>query len=237
MSSASALRLRVPLTAPQAVTHTSAMLWQPGEDRGGLVFVLAHGAGTDFTNPVLRAVGRGLAECGFPVVVFNFAYTEAGRKRPDPAPRLESTFRDVIAEVGQHLGAGRPLVLGGRSMGGRMASHLAADGVRCAGLVFLGYPLHPAGRPEKLRTGHWGNLSAPMLFVSGDRDRLCDLELLDQQRRAHLTSVAHRLHVLRGADHGFGVRKSDGRGDTEVLAEIIDVVGDWAENLMPAGVR
>lgn len=236
MSSASALRLRVPLTAPQAVAHTSAMVWQPDEDRGGLVFVLGHGAGTDFTNPLLRAVGRGLAERGFPVVVFNFAYAEAGRKRPDPAPRLEAVFRDVLAVVAEQFGQARPLVLGGRSMGGRMASHLAADGVRCAGLAFLGYPLHPAGRPEKLRTAHWPHLSVPLLFVSGDRDRLCDLELLAEQRRACLRSVAHRLHVLRGADHGFAVRKSDGRSDLEVLAEIIQVVGDWAENLMPAGV-
>jgi predicted alpha/beta-hydrolase family hydrolase len=237
VSSASALRLRVPLTAPQAVTHTSAMLWEPEHDRGGLVFVLGHGAGTDFTNPVLRAVGRGLADRGFPVGLFNFGYTEAGRKRPDPAPRLESAFRDVISGIAQHVGVDRPLILGGRSMGGRMASHLAADGVRCAGLVFLGYPLHPAGRPEKLRTAHWRDLTAPMLFVSGDRDRLCELELLAQQRRAHLTSVAHRLHVLDGADHGFAVRKSDGRSDVEILAEIIDVVGEWGQSLMPAGVR
>ncbi len=225
------------MTSPQAVTHTSAVLWQPDEDRGGLAFVLGHGAGTDFTNPLLRTVGRGLAEHGFPVMVFNFPYTEAGRKRPDPAPRLEAAYRDALVTAQEALGADRPLVLGGRSMGGRIASHLAADGVRCAGLVFLAYPLHPAGRPEKLRTGHWPSLGVPLLFLSGDRDRLCDLALLDRERSAHLRGVAHRLHVLTGADHGFAVRKSDGRTDGEVLAEIIGVMAEWAEGLMPAGVQ
>lgn len=225
------------MSSPQAVTSTSAVLWQPEADRGGLAFVLAHGAGTDFTNPLLRGVGRGLAERGFPVMVFNFGYAEAGRKRPDAAPRLEAAYRDAVREAQEALGVERPLVLGGRSMGGRMASHIVADGARCAGLVFLGYPLHPAGRTEKLRTGHWPALDVPLLFVSGDRDRLCDLELLDRERSAHLRGVAHRLHVVAGADHGFATRKADGRSDVEVVTEIIDVVADWAEGLMPAGVE
>jgi uncharacterized protein len=235
-ATASAVRLRVPLSAAQAVSHTSAVVWRPATDRGGLVFVLGHGAGTDFTNPLLRAVGRGLAERGFPAVAFNFPFSEAGRKRPDPAARLEGAYRDVVEAVRAELGDERPLVLGGRSMGGRIASHLAADGVPCAGLAFLGYPLHPAGRPEKLRTGHWPRLRVPLLFLSGDRDRLCDLDLLARERRTHLTTVAHRVHVIRGADHGFSVRKSDGRSDAEVRNEIVRVLGDWAEGLMPAGV-
>jgi predicted alpha/beta-hydrolase family hydrolase len=225
------------MSSPQAVTHTSAVLWQPEEDRGGLALVLGHGAGTDFTNPLLRAVGRGLAERGFPVMVFNFPYTEAGRKRPDPTARLEAAYRDAIVTAQEALGADRPLVLGGRSMGGRIASHLAAEGTRCAGLAFLAYPLHPAGRPEKLRTAHWPSLGMPLLFLSGDRDRLCDLELLDRERAAHLRGVAHRLHVLAGADHSFSVRKSDGRSDGDVLVELISVIAEWAEGLMPAGVR
>lgn len=236
MPTASAVRLRVPMTSPQAVTHTSAVLWQPEEDRRGLAFVLGHGAGTDLTSPLLRGVARGLAERGFPVVVFNFPYAEAGRKRPDPAPRLEAAYRDAIAETQRSLGSDRPLVLGGRSMGGRMASHLVAAGERCAGLAFLGYPLHPAGRPEKLRTAHWPRLGVPLLFLSGDRDRLCDLELLDRERAAHLRGVAHRVHVLMGADHSFAVRKSDGRSDTAVLGEAVEVLSEWAEGLMPAGV-
>lgn len=233
MSAASAERLRVPMSAPQAVPYTDAVLWRPQFDRGGLAFVLAHGAGTDFTSPILRGVGRGLAEQGFPAMAFNFAYAQAGNKRPDPAMRLESAYRDAVAVAQDALGPERPLVLGGRSMGGRMASHLAAAGLRCAGLVLLGYPLHPAGRPEKLRTGHWAKLGCPLLFLSGDRDRLCDLTLLDRERRDHLRGVAHRVHVLAGADHGFSVRASDGRSDTEILTEIVEVVGSWAVSLMP----
>lgn len=224
------------MSSAQAITHTSAVLWHPEEDRGGLAFVLGHGAGSDFTNPVLRGVGRGLAERGFPAMVFNFPYAEAGRKRPDAAPRLEAAYRDAVHAAQEALGVDRPLVLGGRSMGGRMASHLVADGVRCAGLVLLSYPLHPAGRPEKLRTGHWPALDVPLLFVSGDRDRLCSLELLDRERSAHLRGVAHRLHVISGADHAFATRKADGRSDAEVVTEVIDVVAAWAEGLMPLGV-
>jgi uncharacterized protein len=236
LPNASAVRLRVAMTSPQAVTSTGAMVWLPEVDRGGLVFLLAHGAGTDFTNPLLRGVGRGLAERGFPTMVFNFPYAEAGRKRPDAARRLEAAYRDAIREAQDALGVERPLVLGGRSMGGRIASQLVAEGARCAGLVFLGYPLHPAGRPEKLRTSHWPALHVPLLFIAGDRDRLCQLDLLDRERTTHLRGVAHRLHVVAGADHGFSTRKSDGRSDAAVLTEIIDTVGEWAEGLMPAGV-
>lgn len=234
---ANASRLRVPLTSVQAVTATSAVLWEPVEDRGGLAFLLAHGAGTDFTNPLLRAVGRGLAEHGFPVMTFNFAYAEAGRKRPDPAARLEAAYRDAVAAARGAFGEDRPLVLGGRSMGGRMASHLAAAGVRCAGLAFLGYPLHPAGRPEQLRTAHWAALQVPLLFVSGDRDKLCDLDLLDRERRAHLRDVAHRLHVVVGGDHSFKVRKVDGRTEAVVLDEVVGVIAGWAAALMPEGAN
>ncbi len=237
MSAATAERLRIEMSSPQSVPYTDAVLWRPHADRAGLAFVLAHGAGSDLTSPILRAVGRGLAEHGFPAIAFNFPYAQAGNKRPDPAVRLESAYRDAIAVVQGVLGPERPLVLGGRSMGGRIATHLAAAGLRCAGLVLLAYPLHPAGRPEKLRTGHWAKLGVPLLFLSGDRDRLCDLDLLDRERLAHLRGVAHRLHVLAGCDHSFAVRASEGRAEGEVLAEIVSVISGWAEALMPQGPR
>lgn len=234
MQGTDTVRLRVALRAPQAVGSTSAVLWCP---RGDVrtAFLLAHGAGTDLTHPFQRAVARGLAERGHAVMLFNFGYTEAGRKRPDPMPRLESSFRDVAAEVAARL-PGVPLVLGGRSMGGRVASHLAAQGEPCAGLVFLGYPLHPAGRPERLRTDHWTQLRVPVLFVSGERDRLCDLALLDSERR-RLAAVDHRLHVVAGADHGFKVRKMDGRGAAEVVGEVVEAVDGWAADVLPADTR
>lgn len=218
-------RLRIALRGPQAVPSTGAVLWRP-ERPTGASFVLAHGAGTDLTHPLLRALARGLAERGHETLTFNFAYTEAGRKRPDPMPRLEAAYADVVAEARTRM-PDRPLVLGGRSMGGRVATHLAAKGEPCDGLALFGYPLHPAGRPDKLRTGHWPDLKVPMLFVTGDRDRLCDLELFEIERR-RLVATAHTLHVLAGADHGFRVRASDGRTFAETVSEAIEAAAGWA---------
>lgn len=232
MSDVSCERLRIPLAAPQVLLETSAVSYHPSTDLGAPCVVLAPGAGSDLTNPVLRAVGRGLADAGHPVIVFNFAFTEAGRRRPDPASRLEQAYRDVLAEVAARH-PGRPLVLGGRSMGGRIASHLVAQGQPCAGLVLLGYPLHPrphAGEKvadERLRTGHWPALGVPTLFVQGARDQLCDLALLKRERRAHLQPGRARVHVVAGADHGFGVRKRDGRSPGAVLDEVTRAVAGW----------
>lgn len=230
MSPLETRRLRVPLHPPQAVANTSAVMWCPRDDTDRAGLVLAHGAGTDLSNPVLLAVGRGLAGRGHPVLAFNFAYAEAGRKPPDPPARLESAFRDAIAAAQQVMGD-RALVLGGRSMGGRIASRLAAQGEPCAGLVLLGYPLHAARRPERLRTGHWGDLRVPVLFVQGDRDRLCDLTLLERERAAHLAHIDSRVHVVAGADHAFAGRKSDGRGPGAILDEIVAAVGDWLDEV------
>jgi uncharacterized protein len=188
--------------------------------------VLGPAAGTQVTHPPLARVAAGLAGRGYPVVGFNFAYAEAGRRLPDPPARLEAAFRDVVAFARRRLD--RRLVLGGRSMGGRIASRIAAAGEPCAGLALLGYPLHPAGRPERLRTAHWPELAVPVLFVQGDRDALCDLDLLERERRARLGQVATRLHVLDGADHGFRVR---GRDRGQVLDEVAGVVAGWLEGL------
>jgi uncharacterized protein len=237
-----AARLRVPLSSPKAVSSTSAVLWSPPEDRQRVGVVLAHGAGTDMTNQVVCGVGRGLAARGYPALAFNFAYAEIGRRRPDPAARLEAAFRDVLAVAAEAMG-GRPLVLGGRSMGGRIASHLAAQGTPCAGLLLLGYPLHPRlraeerGRPvpvERLRTAHWPKVSVPSLFLQGDRDALADLATLDRQLRARMAGPCE-VHVVAGADHSFGIRKSDGRTPGDVLAELVHAAAGWLDRL-PTGV-
>jgi uncharacterized protein len=225
-------RLRVPLTAPQAVTHTSAVVWEPKPRprRPRVGVVLAHSAGTDMTNVVLCGLARGLAQRGHVVATFNFAYAEANRRRPDPGPRLEAAFRDVLAMMRDRLGKVPP-VIGGRSLGGRIASQLTAQGERCAGLLLLGYPLHPAGKPDRLRTGHWPELRGPILFVQGDRDRLCDLALLEQERPDKLAGADSRLHVVAGADHGFAVRKADGRSALEVLGEVVEVTAAWMQGV------
>ncbi|HWH32456.1 MAG TPA: alpha/beta fold hydrolase [Egibacteraceae bacterium] len=242
MSDVITTRLRVPLRRPQAVPEVSALLWEPGRPVDGAAgLVLAHGAGTDMTSPLLRAVARGLAEQGHPVLLFNFSYTEAGRKAPDPMPRLEACSREVAAVARERFG-GRPLVLGGRSMGGRVASHLAAQGEPCDGLVFLGYPLHPPRRAgaavpdDRLRTAHWPALRTPALFVQGDRDTLADLALLERERAARLAGPS-QVHVVRGGDHGFAVRKRDGRDPADVLAEIVGVVAAWVSGLSPAAAE
>jgi predicted alpha/beta-hydrolase family hydrolase len=134
--------------------------------------VLAHGAGANQLHPFMVRMATALAERGVETTTFNFAYTEAGRRAPDPAPKLEACFRDVVRFVrGRRKEGARPLFLGGKSMGGRMASHLAAAGEpHLAGLVFLGYPLHPPGKTDKLRSEHLPRITVPMLFVQGTRD-------------------------------------------------------------------
>lgn len=200
----------------------SGELHEPAKD-GGAAVALAPGAGTSMDNPLLVAVAEGLAARGHTVLRFNFAYREKGSRRPDPSKVLVATYR-AVADALRARAAGK-LVIGGRSMGGRMASLLAAEGYACDGLVFLGYPLHPAGKPEQLRDAHLPKVAAPMLFVQGTRDALCNLSLL----RPVLARIGPRatLHEVKGGDHGFEVRKSDGRTAESVLAEIIDTTSDW----------
>lgn len=230
--------LRIPLSPPQAVSETDATFWPPGGSDGRPGVLLAHGAGADQAWPVLRAIATGVATAGHPVLTFNFAYAQAGRRRPDPPLRLAAAWRDVIAGARDRLGAERPLVTGGRSMGGRIASLVASQGAggspptdqgqQCAGLLLLGYPLHPAGRPEQLRTAHWPDLRVPILFVQGDRDALCRPDLLARERATHLGHVRSDLHVLAGGDHSFRVR---GRPQGEVVSEVVSAATTWLANL------
>ena len=194
------------------------------------VVILAHGAGNDMNTPFLLAVQEGLAVRGHVTVKFNFPYTEAGRRAPDRAPVLEDCYRHVVAAIRSDpgLAAGR-LVIGGKSMGGRMASHLAAQGEAVAGLLFLGYPLHPPGKPEQLRVAHLPKINVPMLFFAGTRDPLCRLDLLQQtlkQLRAPAT-----LHVIDGGDHSFAVPKRMRRDARDVWEEIVRISADWLARL------
>jgi hypothetical protein len=158
------------------------------------------------------------------VVRFNFLYREKGSGRPDPMPRLLDCLAAVVSRVRDEL---RPdiLIIGGRSMGGRAASVLAAGGFPCEGLLLLAYPLHPAGQPEKLRDAHLPSISAPVLCVNGTRDALCRRDLMD--------GVVARLgsnwtmHWLEGADHSFHVLKSSGTTDAAVLLEVGEVASTW----------
>ena len=146
----------------------------------------------------MQRVARALEPRGIEVVRFNFPYREQGSKRPDPMPVLKEA-------IAARANAG--VVMGGRSMGGRAASMLAADGFPCRGLILLAYPLHPAGQPEKLRNAHWPQIKVPVLCINGTRDALCDKALMEQA----LKSVSWTMHWLEGADHSFKVLKSSGR--------------------------
>jgi predicted alpha/beta-hydrolase family hydrolase len=194
--------------------------------------VLAHGAGTSMTHPFMTGVQEGLAAAGFLAVTFNFPYAERVRWPPDPPPVLESTYRGVLRWLGSHRTL-RPgsVVIGGRSLGGRIASHVAAAGAEARGLLYLGYPLHPPGQPTRLRAAHLSAIDRPMLFVCGTRDALCDLARL----RPVVAALAPRaaVHTIEGADHSFRVPKRLGRTEADVLAEIVRVSADWVRSLAP----
>jgi uncharacterized protein len=173
-----------------------------GADRAVL---LAHGAGSDRNGTALVAVADALAAAGIPSLRFDFPYREAGRRAPDRPPKLEAAARDAAAALAERSGvAPERLVLGGRSMGGRICSHLVADDsdpVPALGLLLLGYPLHPAGKPERRRDDHFPVLDMPVLFISGTRDALAPQAELE--RSAKRLGGPVDFYWLESADHGF----------------------------------
>lgn len=191
--------------------------------RSGVAVVLGHGAGADMHAPLLVDVAGRLVARGHTVLRFNFVYKELGRKAPDRPPLLEKAYEAAIARVLEE----KPerLVIGGKSMGGRIASLLAARGVRADGLLFLGYPLHPAGKRAPLRDAHLPAITAPLLFLQGTRDALCDLALL----RPVLKRLKKRatLHVIEGGDHSLDLLKSAGRTRESVLEEVDLAIDGW----------
>ncbi len=191
-------------------SRTTAIVYPAARPRGGprRTLVLAHGAGAPQTHPWMVAMARALAAGGLEVVTFNFLYTEARRRAPDRNEVLEATWRAALAEV-RARGAARPFI-GGKSMGGRIATQIAAHpDVEVAGLVLLGYPLHPPGQPQKLRTGHLPQVRAPMLFVQGSRDAFGTPEELEPWLKGRARGT--RLFVVEGGDHSFAVPR--GKGD------------------------
>lgn len=190
------------------------------------MLVLAHGAGAGMNHPFMKDAAAGLSARGITTVRFNFVYMESGRKAPDRQPVLEATYEAVVAHVREEL-APRSLFIGGKSMGGRIASYLPARGVECQGLVFLGYPLHPPGRPDRIRDAHLYEQTTPMLFVEGTRDPFCPLPRLEQVRAKLKAPSA--LVVVEDGDHSLRVRKSSRRSSDEALAGALDAVTVWIE--------
>ncbi len=177
--------------------------------------VLAHGAGYGMNTRLLVDAGEALSERRIAVLRFNFPYSEASRRRPDPQPRLEACYRAVADAVAADFE--RPF-LGGKSMGGRIASYIVADGFPAAGLVFLGYPLHPPGQPERIRDAHLKRIDAPMLFLEGTRDPFATPDLLHSTIAA-LPSAT--LVEIEGGDHSFKVR---GRSSADITGELVEAI-------------
>ncbi len=208
--------------------EVSAILHVP--PRPLALYVLAHGAGAGMRHPFLESLARRFAALEIGTLRYQFPYMERGSRRPDPEPLLLDTVRAAVAE-GREAAEGVPLLAGGKSMGGRMTSRAAASdplsGV--AGLVFLGFPLHPAGRPGTSRADHLMRVGIPMLFLQGTRDTLADLALLRPVverlgTRATLREIDH-------ADHSFRVLKRSGRTDDHVLDELARAAAAWREGL------
>ena len=203
----------------------TTVAWDPpaGQD-AGTVFVCAHGAGGQMSDRSILAVTRAVRERGIGTVRFNFLYRERQSGRPDLMPKLLSCYEAVVAGVRTEL-APRVLVLGGRSMGGRAASMLVADGGACDGLLLLAYPLHPPGQPGKLRVDHLPRIAVPVLCINGTRDPFCEPALM-KQTLAGLGST-WRMLWLDQADHSFHVPKSSGRTDSAVLDEVANACETW----------
>jgi uncharacterized protein len=210
-------------------TRVSGLMQKPPHARA--CYVLAHGAGAGMDHPFMENVARGLASRGIATLRYQFPYMERGSKRPDPPPLAQATVRAAVAEA-QRLLPDTALIAGGKSFGGRMTSQAQAkaplEGVH--GLAFLGFPLHPAGRPSQDRAEHLFEVQIPMLFLQGTRDNLASLDQLKPVckqlgKRATLTLFAD-------ADHSFHVPARTGRKDAQVLDDVLDALATWLASVI-----
>lgn len=206
------------------VTTTAGKLplYQDGAGDASAVLVLGHGAGAPSKSDFMQRFATGLAGDDLRVCRFDFAYMAAGRKAPDRQPVLEQTFREVVDHV---RGDAARVILGGKSMGGRIGSHIVASGYPADGLVFLGYPLHPPGRPDRIRDAHLKQIEVPMLFVEGTRDPFCPLDTLERVRRS--LSADTEIVVIDDGDHSLKVRKSSGRDTAAAWQEAMEGIEAW----------
>jgi uncharacterized protein len=216
-------KLRVELVPDQAVT---ALIY-PAANRDQIdgTVILGHGAGADQESDFMRRFASGLVARGINVVTFNFLYTEHGRRVPDSNSDLEACFCAVIEAVRHKKIGRRTPVIGGKSLGGRIASQIAAAGVDVAGLVFLGYPLHPPGKADQLRVKHLPQIRVPMLFVQGSRDPFGtpdELRPIIKELKAPT-----ELSVVAGGDHSFKVLKRAGVTQEETHTAVLDRIEVW----------
>jgi predicted alpha/beta-hydrolase family hydrolase len=215
-------RLRIDIDVASSV---SALLCDPADASAGFVF--AHGAGAGMSHEFMTRFANGLAERGIATLRYQFSFMEQGSKRPDVPKVAHAAVRAAVAEAARRWPR-RPLFAGGKSFGGRMTSQAHAlsplPGVR--GLVFVGFPLHPAGKPADERAAHLFEITSPMLFLQGTRDELASLDLM-QRLVERLGNDRATLAVVEDADHAFHVRARSGRSDAQALAGMLDVMTAW----------
>lgn len=228
-----------PFTVNLGALSVSGRRYVSTTGRASALVVLAHGAGAGQDHPFMVASAQGLAVRGLDAVTFNFPYMERRASAPNPALQLEQCYRAVIATLAAHGWLERrALVIGGKSMGGRMASHLAAEPDTLphplAGLVFLGYPLHPPGNPAKARTAHLPRITAPMLFVQGTRDTFGSPDELAPVVAALKADIT--VHPVEAADHSFKVTGRPKGAQPQIFEDILDVVAKWVRQVAASQV-
>jgi predicted alpha/beta-hydrolase family hydrolase len=219
------------ITVNENDSVTARLYAAPKKPRLGITLILGHGAGAGQLHPFMSLFASGLAERGIDAMTFNFVYMEQRRGAPDPKAKLEACYQAVIDAALKHKNLkGNRLAIGGKSMGGRIASQVAAQpesAADIAALVFLGYPLHPPGRPDKLRDAHLPDVKAPMLFIQGERDTFGTPEELRAVFKKH--HLKPTLHAAAGGDHSLKVPKSQGVPQEEIYAAAMDKIVSWLQ--------
>lgn len=223
------------VSVDERASVTALLYAAPKKDRAGMTVILGHGAGANQMHPFMRLFASGLAERGFDAMTFNFVYMEQGRGAPDPKAKLEACYGAVIEAAQKHKKLkGNRLVVGGKSMGGRIASQVAAapeSAEHIAALVFLGYPLHPPGKPEQLRDAHLKDIRAPMLFVQGSRDAF---GTTDEIRAViERLSLSATLYLIEGGDHSLKVPKKGNPPQEQVYESTMDEIARWLRRQAP----
>lgn len=221
-------KVKITLAGDESV---SAILTLPLSGKKELGVITAHGAGNDMENPLLAAFSDGLAKAGYPALRFNFPYKEKGLKTPDRQAKLEQTWKAAHRYFLEKSGAGiTHIIAAGKSMGGRIASQIVAEKrLPVEGLIFLGYPLHPAGDQAKIKDAHLYQITVPMLFFAGTRDPLCDLPKL--QTVLNKLTAPRELEIIEGGDHSFHTPKSMNIAEADIFARIVEKALLWLEKI------
>lgn len=221
-------QLSIPVGAGETV---SAIVCTPDSEpeNGAIGIIIAHGAGNDMHEPMIVTVCEGLADAGHVTLRFNFLYREKGHNAPDPQAKLETTWKSVLHFFTESLPFSfKRVIVGGKSMGGRVASQMAASGkLTTHGLILLGYPLHAPGKKDLLRDSHLYEMNIPMLFFAGTRDTLCDLFLLNGV--LNKLKGSWDLMVIEGGDHSFHLPKSANFSQEEVYNKVVQKCNEWVK--------